>query len=89
MSEEPIGWRVSGIAAPKKISAVKAEPYAMDFKTKDEAEGWKKTKQAQGWTCCVTSLFVSPQKRGKERMKGQQQTAPKRFNKDWTLHGGA
>lgn len=88
MTDEPVGWKVVGTQPPseKLRGPHKLEVYEITFDTKEEADAYKRNKQAAGWVVSVVPIFLSPQRRGKERMKGQGRTAPKQFNREWKLY---
>jgi hypothetical protein len=82
----PIGWRVHLLMPRDKIDGYPSEPYQVDFKTKEEADRYKRQKQAEGWVANTMPVFLAPQVRGKARKKLQGRTAPPDFNHDWRLH---
>jgi hypothetical protein len=85
--DDIVGYRVHLMPNEEKLTGAKKEPYAVDFKTKDEADTYKRQKQAEGWIANTSPFYLSPQVRGKMRKKGHGRTAPPGFNADWRLHG--
>lgn len=86
--DEPVGFKVSLLPPPPEgVSSVQPAPYEVVFKTKVEADTYKREKQAAGWVACVTPVFLAPQISGKMRKKHQVRCAPPGFSKDWRLRG--
>lgn len=81
VTDEPIGWRMSAVANPTKLSGVKAGAWCEDFGTKEAAIARKLTLQSRGFIATVTPRFVGEKTRSRLR-----QLAPfGDFNAQWTL----
>jgi hypothetical protein len=85
--DQVIGYRVHLLPPPpERVNGFTADPYSVDFKTKEEADNYKRQKQSEGWIANTSPVFLSPSVRGKKRKVLQQRTAPPKFNSDWRLH---
>lgn len=84
--DAPIAWRVTALPPPKeKLSGDKILADKTDHPSKEEADKHKYVLKSKGWIVSVTPVFLSPQKRGKLRVSHQDRTAPRKFNKNWTI----
>lgn len=84
--DDIVGYRVHLLWPQESVSSVPSEPYQVDFKTKQEADSYKREKQGEGWIANTSPVYLAPQVRGKMRKMKQGRTAPPKFNQNWTLH---
>lgn len=82
----PISWKVSAIKEQDKITGSRQAVEESICASRDEAITYRDELKANGYIATVTPVFLSPQVRGKVRAKGQERTAPRKFNADWRLH---
>jgi len=87
--DDVVGWRVHLIQPLETVSNIKSDHYSVDFKTKEEADAYKRKMQAEGWVANTSPFLPVAASEGKMRKTTQGRAAPPGFNADWRLHGSA